>query len=151
HHRYAKENAIVVYKLMQKVTDQHGDKHIELPRQLEGTFLFLHDLLNHINKEENLLFPCIKQSILNKKNPQAAISSSVRDSIILMEKHHERTNENLQMIRMLTNNYTLPKGACNSYNYLIKKLKEFEDDLLVHVYLENKILFPKAMALIENL
>jgi regulator of cell morphogenesis and NO signaling len=138
HHRYAKKNAIVVYNLMQKIADLHGDMYPGLPQQLEATFLFLHDLLNHISREENLLFPCIKQLSLNKKKPKSDVAGLVMDSIALMEEHHERTNENLRHIRRLTNNYTLPRSTCNFYNYLINKLREFEDVLLLHVYLETK-------------
>ena len=39
----------------------------------------------------------------------------------------------------------LPEDACSSYKYLFEKMKEFENDLLMHVHLENNILFPKAL------
>ena len=65
----------------------------------------------------------------------------------MMETEHEKAGEDMQAIRTLTNNFTLPQGACNSYQILFKKLAEFENDLFNHVHLENNILFPKAIAL----
>ena len=68
----------------------------------------------------------------------------------MMQKEHEIAGEDLGFFRKLTNNYTLPEDACNSYNYLFEKMKEFEDDLQRHIHLENNILFPKAIKLEEE-
>ncbi|WP_311196080.1 hemerythrin domain-containing protein [Antarcticibacterium sp. 1MA-6-2] len=50
-------------------------------------------------------------------------------------------------ISTLSNNFTPPPGACNTYRAFYAKLEEFEQDLHQHVHLENNILFPKAIAL----
>jgi regulator of cell morphogenesis and NO signaling len=39
--------------------------------------------------------------------------------------------------------YRLPEDACNSYRLAFSLLEKFEDDLHIHVHLENNILFPK--------
>ena len=54
-------------------------------------------------------------------------------------------------IRMLTGVYTAPENACFSYKTLYSALKDFESDLHQHIHLENNILFPKAIALEEQL
>ena len=41
----------------------------------------------------------------------------------------------------------VPESACATYRVLYSELKEFEDDLHVHIHLENNILFPKAKQL----
>ena len=53
----------------------------------------------------------------------------------------------MEDIRALSNNYALPDDACASYSLLFKMLNDFEEDLHIHVHLENNILFPKAIAL----
>jgi regulator of cell morphogenesis and NO signaling len=53
----------------------------------------------------------------------------------------------LAEIRTFTHNYTLPEDACASYSLLYRMLDEFENDLHIHVHLENNILFPKARTL----
>jgi regulator of cell morphogenesis and NO signaling len=67
-----------------------------------------------------------------------------------MELEHETAGGILEKIRELSNNYTLPADACASYSLLYRMLDEFENDLHIHVHLENNILFPKALALEKN-
>ncbi|MCB0616560.1 MAG: hemerythrin domain-containing protein, partial [Phaeodactylibacter sp.] len=50
-------------------------------------------------------------------------------------------------IRELSNGFTPPEGACNTYRVLYALLEEFEEDLHRHVHLENNILFPQAVEL----
>jgi regulator of cell morphogenesis and NO signaling len=68
-----------------------------------------------------------------------------------MQTEHEVAGEDLQFFHKITNNYLLPEDACNSYNLLFEKMKEFEDDLIQHIHLENNILFPKAIKLDDEL
>jgi regulator of cell morphogenesis and NO signaling len=101
-------------------------------------------------KEENILFPHIKELVKAKKEgetlPRAAFGK-VDNPTQMMEAEHEQAGEDMGAIRKLTNNYQLPEGACTSYQVLFKKLAEFENDLFNHVHLENNILFPKSIAL----
>jgi regulator of cell morphogenesis and NO signaling len=69
----------------------------------------------------------------------------------LMEQEHETVGESFEKIRTLTNDYALPDDACASYNLLYRMLDEFEEDLHVHIHLENNILFPKAVKLEKEL
>jgi regulator of cell morphogenesis and NO signaling len=69
----------------------------------------------------------------------------------MMESEHEEAGEILVELSELTNSYTAPSGACNSFQFLYKKLKELEDDLHQHIHLENNILFPKALQLEKEL
>ena len=70
---------------------------------------------------------------------------SLHEPINLLRKEHEIAMEDLGFFRKLTDNYALPEDACNSYRYLFEKLQEFENDLQMHIHLENNILFPKAL------
>ena len=51
----------------------------------------------------------------------------------------------MDKINELTNGYMVPADGCNSYKVAFKMLKQFEDDLHIHVHLENNILYPKAL------
>ncbi|MDQ2656718.1 MAG: hemerythrin domain-containing protein, partial [Bacteroidota bacterium] len=53
--------------------------------------------------------------------------------------------ERFAKIVALSNNYTPPADACNTYRVTFALLKEFEADLHMHIHLENNILFPKAI------
>ena len=154
HHRYAKENAVIIYDLAQKVASHHGANHPELIKLATAIFLFLHDLLNHMKKEEEILFPAIKQLIRENQyleKSRYTTSGLIKGLIRLMREEHHATSKYLKLFHELTNDYMLPEDACSSYRNLFEKLKEFEDDLLLHVHLENNILFPKALVEYEEL
>ena len=51
----------------------------------------------------------------------------------------------------LTNGYMNPPDGCATYSTAMNMLKEFEEDLHLHIHLENNILFPRAMALEKEL
>jgi regulator of cell morphogenesis and NO signaling len=151
HHQYVRENGPVITGLAHKVANRHGDHHPELFALAEQVQLLLADLYQHLAKEENVLFPAIKQLVHAKSNEELFDHISVASAIELMEQEHESAGDDLRSLRKITNQYELPQGACNSYTYLFEKLKEFENDLFNHIHLENNILFPKALELQQNI
>ena len=64
-----------------------------------------------------------------------------------MEAEHESAGNAMNMIKELSNNYSVPADACNTFKALYSELKEFEEDLHKHIHLENNILFPKSIEL----
>ncbi|MEO5999564.1 MAG: hemerythrin domain-containing protein [Chitinophagaceae bacterium] len=153
HHSYFKKNAVLIYDLAQEVANQHSENHPELLKLTEVTFLFFHDLLNHLRKEEQILIPNIKK-LCRKRNYMETTSYTtfglIRDTVAGMQKEHLAADKYLKLFHTLTDDYKLPADACNSYKYLFKKMKEFENDLVLYINLENNILFPKAIALDEQ-
>lgn len=144
HHRYVKDNAELIYNLAAKVAQHHGENHPELISLVQKLALFFQDLLTHLGKEESVLFPAIKEAVSAGGN-----KDFIRQPIIMMQREHALSGEDLTYFRKITDNYRLPEDACNSYRYLFEKMKEFEDDLHQHIHLENNILFPKALKLAE--
>lgn len=153
HHRYVKDNAAIISALAQKVAQHHGNAHPELIELAARTGLFLNDLLSHLAKEEETVFPAIKQLAGRGKGLSAtpdACTVSIAAAIDNMEEEHEAAGDDLRFFRDLSSNYSLPPDACNSYAYLFEKMKEFESDLFLHIHLENNILFPRAIRLEEE-
>lgn len=148
HHQYVKENTPFIIELADKVAKVHGSQH---PEALKVAQLFNQvgaDLMSHMNKEEKILFPFIKELAEVQRHGGSVPASAfgkVSNPIRMMEFEHELAGEALHTIREITNNFTLPPEACNSYNILYKKLDEYENDLHRHVHLENNLLFPKAI------
>ena len=154
HHRYAKENAAIIYDLAQKAAYRNNEKHPELARLATALFFFVDDLLNHLKKEEQILFPNIRQIVKKKSNAKMTTYTTfglIKESATVMKKEHLAAGKELRHFRKLTNDYRLPADASNSHKYLFEKMKEFENDLFLHVHLENNILFPKAIALDERI
>ena len=63
----------------------------------------------------------------------------------MMTQEHDDAGTLLELLRIKSNQYTTPEGACPTYHALFDGLREFEQDLHQHIHLENNILFPRAI------
>jgi|SRR6185437_8809931 len=150
HHRYIKENAGIMNNLAQKVAQRHGAHHPEVQTLARGLPHFLQEMLNHMSREEQLLFPAIKELAAKDRDKKVELTwpaGLIAESIRVMQTEHKISGDELKFFRKITHDYSVPEDACNSYTYLFEKLKEFEADLLQHIHVENNILFPKAAIL----
>ena len=64
-----------------------------------------------------------------------------------MKGEHEFAGGAMDKINKLSLNYMVPRDGCNTYKVAYKLLEQFEDDLHIHVHIENNILYPKALEL----
>lgn len=150
HHSYVRKTLPELVGYAAKVAIVHGQQHPELYKIKSLVEDVNAEMSAHMVKEEKVLFPYIKALVLanaNEQIPQAAHFGTVQNPINMMEMEHELVGKNLDDIRVLSKNYTLPEDGCASYSLLYKMLDEFENDLHLHVHLENNILFPKALDL----
>lgn len=144
HHRYVLKTLPELVLYTRKIADVHGANHSEL---IEVAALFAkinNELLQHLKKEEEVLFPAIKSVLVN--NDQESKHTIVSE-IARMAGEHEFAGGAMDAINTLTNNYTLPEDSCGTYQVTFKLLEQFEDDLHIHVHLENNILYPNALKL----
>ena len=72
---------------------------------------------------------------------------TVENPVNMMKHEHTVEGERLRKIAELTDEYTPPADACNTYRVTFSMLQDFENDLHKHIHLENNILFPKAIKL----
>lgn len=150
HHTYVEENIPLLLQYANKVAKVHGHHYTELIQINKLVTDVANELLDHMQKEELILFPYVKQQVeAQKKGVEIAAPhfGTVNNPINVMEQEHEIAGDIFKEIARLTNNYTPPEGACNTFRALYSKLEEFEQDLHQHVHLENNILFPKAIEL----
>lgn len=115
-----------------KVERVHADAP-QVPAGL-GTLLqrLIGDLEVHMKKEELILFPAIRRGGM----------PGLETPIAVMRADHDDHSAEIAHIRALTQNLTLPEGACRSWTALYDGLATFIDDLEAHVLLENEVLFP---------
>ena len=150
HHTYVAENIPLLLEFTQKIAAVHGDTNPELKQIFEQFYGLAGELQQHMMKEEQILFPYIKCMVNPEKYPEAGGCGhfgSVQHPINMMEHEHDSAGEALRQMRKLSDNYTLPAHACNTYHVTFEKLQEFEDDLHRHIHLENNILFHKAITM----
>ena len=146
HHKFVLKNLPELVFYTQKIANVHGDHHPELI-EVESLFAKINEeLLQHLKNEEEVLFPAIKKA---EKNASAEVNSTIVSEITRMQGEHEFAGGAMDKINILTNNYLIPEDACNTYRVSLKLLEQFEDDLHIHVNLENNILYPKALKLAQ--
>ena len=144
HHQTVTTLLPQVLAYTRKIADVHGSHHPEL-LQIATLFLQINDeLIPHLKNEEELLFPAIKDA-LNTGSSQS--KETIKSEIARMSKEHEFAGDAMDKINKLSSGYLLPGDACNSYMVAFKLLEQFEDDLHIHVHLENNIAYPKALDL----
>jgi regulator of cell morphogenesis and NO signaling len=135
---------IVAYT--QKIAEVHGANHPEL-LEIESLFAQINEeLLQHLDNEEVVLFPAIKEQL---KSRNEISKSTIISEISRMTDEHEFAGGAMDYINKISKNYTVPEDGCNTYRVAFKLLEEFEDDLHIHVHLENNILYPKALMLAQ--
>lgn len=150
HHAYVSRMVPTLYAHTQKVAAVHGVNHpevIEIAKHFETVAV---ELMQHMKKEELMLFPYIKvlYAAQEKNEPlSAAPFGSVQNPIRMMEAEHQNAGDEMSVIRSLSNNYTPPQDGCTTYRITFQELQDFERDLHQHVHLENNILFPAAIRL----
>ncbi len=154
HHRYVEENLVLINQKLDQLVERHGENHAFL-FELNGLFKQLSaNLSTHMKKEELILFPYINNLVkasISGTVPQTPIFMRAANPISMMEAEHQEEGARLEKIAQLTNNYTPPEYACGTWQFVYEKLNEFEKDLHMHIYIENSILFPKAISLEQQL
>jgi regulator of cell morphogenesis and NO signaling len=120
--------------LAKKVERVHGHKTETLGRIRMLVVAMKEELLQHMNKEEQILFPAIL----------SGQTGWVNGPISMMLYEHEQVGDVLAELRELTNDYKQPEGACNSWRGLWDSLERFELALHEHIHLENNVLFPRV-------
>ena len=148
HHEYTKRELPQIFHYLQKVASKHGDRHNELYTILQKFSELKEEMEMHMQKEEQILFPRIKElENAIENNQRSAITIQI--PIAVMEDEHEHAGNLLGAIRDLSNNYNPPADACTTYRLSFAALRAFEEDLHQHIHLENNILFPRAIKLSE--
>lgn len=153
HHAYVRQSIPVLLAHTQKVAMVHGDRHPEMKKAADLFGVVAQDMIHHMHKEEQMLFPAIAAVARAQREGTTFHPmpfGSVKNPIAMMEREHDSAGSLMFEIRELTSNYTVPEDGCTTYRVTLQELKEFELDLHQHVHLENNILFPKSIGLEEQ-
>ncbi len=148
YHRDAKENMPAISQHLFKVAYKHGDRH---PNMVKVASLFeelAREMEEHMMKEELVVFPAIK-SLDHSENE--INFDKIELMLQTLSSEHERAGNIMTEIRALTGSFMPPGDACMTHMVSLMELKAFEEDLHMHVFLENHFLFTKAAELNSKL
>jgi regulator of cell morphogenesis and NO signaling len=142
YHEPLREELPRLEAMASKVFQVHGANASHLAR-LEAIVAELSaELRAHMRKEELVLFPAIRAIEASAPAP-VPISAP----IAAMEHEHDHAGGLLSELRELTQGYTAPEWACQTFRAFYQGLAELESTMHLHVHLENNVLFPRALGL----
>ncbi|MDQ8021448.1 MAG: iron-sulfur cluster repair protein YtfE [Moraxellaceae bacterium] len=134
-HAVHREQLPELIRLARRVETVHGEDRPECPLGLADHLEhMLQEMESHMQKEEQVLFPML----LRGMRPMAG------GPIAVMRHEHDEHGVALQRLALLTNDITLPRGACNTWRALYVGLRAFREDLMEHIHLENNLLFERT-------
>ncbi len=145
HHAYLKEELPRLDFMTRKVAAVHGEGEPRLNDIREIFVAFQEELTSHMMKEEQVLFPMIRQ-IEQADGPVQFHCGSLANPIRMMEHEHDNAGDALAKFHELTDGYTPPDWACNTFRAMYDALAALEPNMHQHVHMENNVLFPKALA-----
>lgn len=148
HHVYARRQVAAVRALLADLSETQEESHPELSRVRDLFKNLRQELLFHMAKEEVSIFPRIirAQTELFHEDPQAPPERDpMRDAVSMLLDEHDKLCGLLDEMRAATNDYTPPSVGSESHRALYVALRELEADLLEHIHLEDRLLFPRAL------
>ena len=154
HHEYVREKTPILLQFLDKICKVHGERHPELFEIKDLFTESAHDLAEHFQKEERVLFPFIEKLVKASQTGEpleATHFGTIENPIEMMKHDHTVEGDRFAKIAELTQGYNPPADACNTYQVTFSMLEEFENDLHRHIHLENNVLFPKAIELEKKL
>lgn len=150
HHELTRAEASRLPALATKVAKRHGAAHPELAAVEELVHGLFDELEPHMLREERVLFPFIvaleAAREAHRPAPRAPFGT-LANPIQRMTTEHEGAGRLLEELVRVTNGFTIPSEACGSWTALYAGLRDHDADLRRHVWIENEILFPKAIEL----
>lgn len=151
HHAYLNNNNDVIAQYANKIADVHGSHHPEVIKIAETFNKIVADMSDHLQEEEEVLFPLIKK-IEKASKSRISIDANdriaVKNSLDKLAEEHDEIGSEIHSIRHLAKDYAIPGDVCNTFVVTYQKLQEFENDLHKHVHLENNLLFLKTAHLL---
>ncbi len=150
HHAYLKTELPRLDFITEKVSRVHGDHDPRLAEMRTAFVGLSQEMLSHMQKEEHILFPMIRR-LEQSRNASILHCGTLANPIHQMESEHDSAGGAMARMRELTDNFTPPAWACNTYRAMLDALAQLERDLHQHVHKENNVLFPRALEFEQSL
>ncbi len=147
HHTFVKEALPMLAAYADKVASVHGHHHSELITMQGLVHELVDELTPHLMKEERILFPHIRQAVIDAEHAHNLPFGEFEHPVKMMEQEHGLAGDVVKDLRKISNDYFLPEYACNTWRAYFHLLSEFEEDLFIHIHLENNVLHGKARAM----
>lgn len=150
HHAFLKEELPELSVIVGKVSILHGDANSDL-HELDDAFeWFRSEMEMLMRKEEVVLFPMCLRLEKARVRPHF-FSGTIQGPIRETAEQHKAAAYALERMYALTNQFSPPPDACDTYMDMVARLSRLNLDTHQHVHEENNILFPRALDLEQSL
>jgi len=144
HHQFVRQAIPSIRELLNKVCNVHGSDAPELLTIRTEFDELAGELLDHLVKEEGVVFPAMKKLTELQHSGSDGVKN-LQVPIDVLVDDHTHAGDLIKSIRARTKQYTPPAHACPTFQLTYKMLQEFDSDLMQHIHLENNVLFPKVL------
>lgn len=154
HHGYVTDTLPVLRTLLDQVTRLYAPNHPELFTIRALFDQVATEVYQHMIMEEQVIFPFIlhiEEALQGKTVFQPAAFGHIDCVVSVMEHEHRQEGERFARIAELSGHYRPPAQACQNWQMVYEMLEEFEEDLHIHIHLENNVLFPMARQMYDRL
>ena len=154
HHKYLRELLPQLSNLIESTKEIYSHEYSFLAQLKKEYELFQSSFIQHMNKEEEILFRVIKyisDCMQFKEKPRNRGYKSIQEVVGSYIEEHHAVGVSIRRFRELTNNYDLPEKTSTNFALTYQKLEELENNTHKHIHLENNILFPKAIRVEESI
>jgi len=131
--------------MLLKVADAHAGRHPELTRVLAEFARFADDLALHLGEEDHVLFP-----LVGRADAGEAVAGELAGELGRLGAGHARILESLDTIAALTDGFTAPPDACDTYRTLLDELRDLAAGVRRAVAEETEALFPRVVAQLDS-
>ncbi|WP_059172999.1 iron-sulfur cluster repair di-iron protein [Bacillus sp. FJAT-27445] len=139
YHNPLREEFLNLSPYVTKVSRVHGGHRPELLKVYDLYYELKKEMLEHVAKEEETVFPLIRKLEANTIEDREQALNYIKE----LEKEHDHAGAILKELREITSDFTPPADACGTYRLVYKRLEMLEEQTFMHVHLENNILFPR--------
>lgn len=144
HHSYLREELPRLDFMTRKVAAVHGEHEPRLHEIRRVFEVFQMEMLSHLDEEDRVVFPAIRK--LESITGAGAVPDENLSALLpKLESEHEGAGAALGHFRELSDSYSPPDWACNTFRALYDGLAQLERQTHQHVHLENNVLFPTAL------
>src|SRR5574338_1397606 len=130
HHQYLKDVLPQVREHLNHFVEDHRKQYPELEEVLKLFNSLYKDIFPHLQQEEEIIFPYVRQiahAYESKESYASLLVRTLRKPVEEVMKHeHESISKLLRELREKTNNYTPPDNACVSHQVAFSMLHELD-------------------------
>ena len=148
HHNSIRETVPQIQALLDTICSVHGEDNITVLAIRDDFEDLADDLNDHLQRDEEEFFPAVRSFSETGSRNSTQDAVAIHEMMDSLESEHRALGELVRSLRTMTVNYTPPDYACPTFRLGYKLLREFDNELVQHIHIENNILFQNIRQLL---